>query len=172
MQHVNCIVAMTPRRVIGNQQRMPWTLLSDTARFRKLTMGHPCILGWKTFMSIVEMLGRPLDGRDNIVLTRRAAAEVRRLGGIPMSSPEAALVFAKHEKAEPFIIGGAQIYERFMPRVTRLYLTLVYGDLAGDTYFPRLDTEDWTRVEGTLIPRDFHHPADTHETSFEILIRK
>lgn len=129
-------------RVIGRKDKLLWPIPDDLKRFKELTMGHPVIMGRKTYESIFSMLGKPLPGRTNIVITRSPAD----FAGNPSfefehvllaSSLEDAVEKAKEiDTGEIFIGGGAQIYEQALPFVDRLYLTLVDSDEEGDAYFP------------------------------------
>ena len=128
--------------VIGRKDKLLWPIPDDLRRFKELTMGHPVIMGRKTFESIVAMLGKPLPGRTNIVITRSPAdymdnPEYEFEHVLLAGSLEDALAIAEEiDKEEIFIGGGAQIYEQALPFVDRLYLTLVDADEEGDAYFP------------------------------------
>jgi dihydrofolate reductase len=122
-------------RVIGRDQDLPWHLPEDLKRFKRLTTGHPIVMGRKTFESLVHQFGGPLKNRRNIVLTSRKDAfegydGVETYGSID----EAMTAVAAEDRV--FIGGGARIYEQFLPVADRLELTLVEGHYEGDTYFP------------------------------------
>lgn len=122
-------------RAIGYQNKLLWHIPEDLKRFKALTLGHPIIMGRKTFESIVEMLGKPLPGRTSIVVTRNP--EYRVEGAETVGSLEAAFEVAMRENpTEIHIGGGAEIYNAAMPYVSRLHLTLVESDATGDTFFP------------------------------------
>ncbi len=162
---VAIIVAMTPGRVIGQGKKLPWNITSDLRRFKKLTVGHPVIMGWNTFAGICESLGHPLEGRENIVLTHNHDTEVRKLGALPCHSPEAALVAAAQSDKEPFVIGGAQVYERMLPLAQTLHITTVHADISGDVLFPLIpDMDRWEVKEG--LEKGRHHMADQYQTSY------
>jgi dihydrofolate reductase len=121
-----------------------WHIPDDLKRFKTLTLGHPVIMGRKTFESIVSTLGKPLPGRTNIVVTRDANWSYE--GAIVAHSLEEALTKAKEiDVEEIFIGGGSQIYEQAFPFVDRLYLTLIDDEKEGDTYFPSWEKE-FTKV--------------------------
>ena len=143
----NLIVAMSPSRVIGRGGGLPWRLSADLKRFKSLTMGHPLIMGRKTFDSI----GVALPGRTSIVLTRGESSFPA--GVLTAASLAAALALAAGA-TEAFVIGGGQIYQQAAPLVDRLYITWVESELAGDAYFPNLDLSHWRLVE------ESSHPAD------------
>ncbi|MCX7170427.1 MAG: dihydrofolate reductase [Proteobacteria bacterium] len=125
-------------RVIGNGNALPWRLPEDLKRFKALTHGHPVIMGRKTW----ESLGRPLPGRTNIVISRRA--DLHAPGATPVGSLEAALAAAAATGTdEAFIIGGAEIYGQALPLADRLQLTEIDRDYAGDVFFPKFDRAAW-----------------------------
>lgn len=130
---------MARNRVIGRNNTLPWHLSPDLKRFRRITMGHPIIMGRKT----CESIGRPLDGRENIVITRNPG--FRPEGVTVAGSIDEALESASDD--EIMIIGGADIYEQTLPRADRIHLTLIHESFEGDAYFPEIDDEDWKETE-------------------------
>jgi dihydrofolate reductase len=150
---ISLIVAMAANRVIGRQNKLPWRLPNDLRRFRALTLGKPVIMGRKTF----ESIGRPLDGRHNIVVSRNP--DYRAEGCTVVQSPEAALA-AAGSAAESFVIGGADLYAQFLLRADRLYLTLVHAHLEGDAYFPPFDQTQWQEIEREERQADGRHAFD------------
>jgi dihydrofolate reductase len=134
------IVAMDRQRVIGKDNRLPWHISEDLRRFKALTMGHPIIMGRKTF----ESIGRVLPGRVNIVVSRQpdysAPKEVCVVASI------AAALKAAADAQEVFVIGGRALYEAALGQADRLYVTEVDGHFAGDTYFPPLARDQWREV--------------------------
>lgn len=139
------LVAMTETGVIGRNGGLPWRLSSDLKQFRLRTMGKPLIMGRKTF----ESIGKPLDGRDNIVVTRNEGFSAD--GVHVATSFEDALRLARacaeaRGAEEIAVIGGAQIYAAALPLANRIYLTQVHGDFAGDTTFPSLKPSDWREI--------------------------
>ncbi len=139
---ISIIAALDEKRGIGRDNKLPWHIPEDLKRFKELTMGHPVIMGRKTFESILEYLKKPLPGRKNIVITRNPGtvySNRSRIGGevAIVDSIEKALNKAKQtETDEIFIIGGAQIFDQAISITDNLYLTLVSGDFACDTFFP------------------------------------
>ena len=133
------VVAMAENRVIGRDGGLPWRLPADMARFRSLTMGKPIVMGRRTH----ESIGRALDGRRNIVVTRRAG--YRAPGCTVAASLEAALEAAA-DAAEVAVIGGASIYEMALPVADRVHLTLVHASIDGDVRFPHIEPADWREV--------------------------
>ena len=123
------VVAMAADRAIGHRQGIPWKLSEDMRLFKRLTMGHPVLMGRRTW----ESLGRPLPGRQNIVLTRRAdyVAEGAQVVHSPDELAEMPLM-----EPEVMVIGGAEIYDLLLPRMKRLHVSEVQGSFDADTWFP------------------------------------
>ncbi len=136
---ISIIVAMDEARVIGKDGRLPWHIPEDLKRFKKITLGKPVIMGRKTFDSI----GKPLPGRQNIVITRSAAFQAP--GCTVVRSPEDALA-AAGAASEVMVIGGADIFAWFLLRADRLHLTRVRGVHDGDVFFPALDSQGWREI--------------------------
>lgn len=123
------VVAMASDRAIGLNNTMPWRLSEDLKLFKRLTMGHPILMGRKTWQS----LGRPLPGRQNIVLTRDKSFVAE--GATVIHSP-AELEQLELMDSEVMVIGGAQIYELMLPLMSKIYVSEVHGSWPADTYFP------------------------------------
>ena len=146
---ISLITAIARNGVIGDKGRMPWLLQEDLRRFRSLTLGKAIIMGRKTHDSI----GHALDGRVNIVMTHSGWTVDPR--ACPAASVEDALQIAKYGCGgspvpyphEAVVIGGAQIYEMFMPLVTRMYLTVLGRDFEGDTKLVLPCSAGWREVE-------------------------
>jgi len=140
---VSIIAAIGKNRVLGKGNELLWHIPEDLKRFKALTLGHPVIIGRKTFDSIVAILGKPLPGRTNIVVTRDPSW--RYEGAIAVGSIEEGLEKAREiDQEEIFIGGGAQIYEQGLKYVDKLYLTLIEDDKEGDCYFPEHE-KDFTK---------------------------
>lgn len=164
---VAMIVAMDENGVIGREGALPWRLSADLKLFKRLTMGKPLIMGRKTFQSI----GRPLEGRDNIVVTRNKGFTAQGVDVAP--SPKAALWLARgfaraRGACEIMVIGGADIFEAFLPETQRIYLTRVHANVAGDTYFPALPPEEWRT---TLSEHYGAGARDEYDFTFTIVDR-
>jgi dihydrofolate reductase len=144
---ISLIVAASTNNVIGVKGDLPWRLSADLKRFKALTMGKPIVMGRKTY----ESIGRPLPGRQNIVITRqdRYAPE----GCTVVQSVDAALAAAA-DAQEIMIIGGGHIYAAFMPMADRIYLTRVAANVEGDTYLPEIDLDEWREVSRQEQPAD------------------
>jgi dihydrofolate reductase len=121
-------------RLIGDGTRLPWHIPEDLQRFKRLTLGHPLLMGRKTFESILVQFGKPLPDRRHIVLTRNPG-RIQHPTAECFSSVDQALEALKYETIV-HIAGGATVYEAFLERADRLELTIVEGDYTGDTYFP------------------------------------
>ncbi len=146
------VVAVAHNGVIGRDGTLPWRLSSDLKLFRRLTMGKPLIMGRKTW----DSLGRPLDGRDNIVVTRDKVFAAT--GAIPAHSVEAAVELARacaerRQVDEIMVIGGARIFEELLPQADRIYWTEVEASPPGDVHFPDFDRTRWREVSREPLPR-------------------
>ena len=124
-------------RVIGKDGDLPWHIPADLKRFKRLTTGHPLLMGRRTFESITDTFGGPLPDRRQLILTTQgpfeAYPEIETYASIPD-----ALAAVEHG-ATLYIGGGQQIYEQFLPRADRLELTEIEGDYEGDTFFPKYE---------------------------------
>ena len=139
---MSLIAALARNRVIGRNNAMPWHLPEDLKRFKALTLGHPVIMGRKTWESIIAALGKPLPGRTNIVISRSLVSAPA--GSHLAHSLEEALAYC-HGDEEVFVIGGAEIYALALPHASRLYLTEIDAVIEGDAWFP--ETASWTFKE-------------------------
>lgn len=161
---LSAIVAMDENRVIGLNNKMPWHLPADLKHFKTITAGHPVLMGRKTFLSI----GKPLPNRTNIILTRDPQFSAQDCLVVPQL--ETALSMAQEfDQHEIFVIGGAEIYRQLLPRVQRLYLTIVHHQFQGDTFFPEWEAAEWQEVSRE------RHAADeqnAYDYTFLILERK
>ena len=158
---ISIIVATDLDRVIGKDGGLPWRLPADLKRFRRLTLDKPIIMGRRTF----ESIGKPLDRRTNIVLTRDPEFHAEGCH-VTRDASEALRLAGKAE--EVMIIGGAGVYELFLLRCDRIYLTRVQDRFDGDTSFPRIDLRQWKEVEESDHPADDENP---HAHRFSILER-
>jgi dihydrofolate reductase len=134
---------------------MPWHLSEDLKRFKRMTLGAPVIMGRKTYESILRDIGRPLPGRDNIVISRApgfAAPGCHAVTSLGAAIAEA----ARSGGGEQFVIGGAEIYRLALPLAARMHLTEIDADFEGDAFFPEFDPAEWResgrerRTEGEL----------------------
>jgi len=150
---ISSVVAMSPDRIIGLENQIPWYLPADLKFFKKVTSGHHVLMGRKCY----ESIGKPLPNRTNIIVTRDPYYIVT--GCLIVHSIEEGIYLAKQNKEkELFIIGGGEVYNQSMPYWNKLYLTLVDYHGPGDTFFPELEWENWTR---SFLEE---HPADERNT--------
>lgn len=137
---ISIIVAMAKNRVIGRDGQLPWHLPSDLQRFKRLTMGHPLLMGRQTF----ESIGQPLPGRRIIILSRDPGYRVA--AGQVVPDIESAIQLTSPAE-ELFICGGAEIYRQALPLVERIYLTELETEIEGDTYFPELPAGEFQIIQ-------------------------
>ncbi|MFW6376460.1 MAG: dihydrofolate reductase [archaeon] len=136
------VAAVAENGVIGNGGEMPWHYPEDLRRFKQTTTGHPVVMGRRTFESILDRLGEPLPGRTNVVLT--STPTLLPDGVVPATSIDAAIEAATETGAKTaYVIGGASVYDQFLPRADRLAITEIQAEYEGDTYFPTVDWEQW-----------------------------
>ncbi|MDE2258937.1 MAG: type 3 dihydrofolate reductase [Betaproteobacteria bacterium] len=159
---LSIIVAMTLNRVIGANNTMPWHLPADLAFFKATTLGHPVIMGRKTY----ESIGRPLPGRRNIVVTRDPTF---RAPGCEVAHSVEESLFHGKEDPEIFVIGGAGLYCSVLPATQRIYLTEIQAEIHGDTYFPEIESSEWQEVSRMEKPRD---PGNAYDLTFITLDRR
>jgi dihydrofolate reductase len=164
---VALVVAMGENRAIGKDGDLPWRLSSDMRYFRKVTLGKPIVMGRRTF----ESLGRVLDRRLNIILTRDRDFAVE--GAVVAHSLSEALDIAGNEAkragvGEIMVIGGEELFREVLPQAARIYLTEVHAAPEADTWFPEFDRRKWREVS-----REAHEasPKDDHDFSFVVLER-
>ncbi len=149
---ISLIAAISKNRVIGNGGRLPWSLPADLAYFKKITLGHPVIMGRKTF----ESLGRPLPGRENIIITE--SRNYKPKDCLTLHSIDEAMAFCNGKNG--FVIGGAQIYRQFFPYAEKLYITFIDEAFTGDCFFPEADPKMWRLISQTKGERNEQNPYD------------
>lgn len=148
---LTAIVALDEHMLIGRDGDLPWRLPADLKRFKARTMGKPILMGRTTY----ESIGRPLPGRQNIVLTRQPDLVIE--GCDVVKSLDQALDAAGSAE-EIMVIGGEQIYALCMPRLDRLAVTLVHGVFDGDTWFPALELGEWEIIDRNRFEADERNP--------------
>ncbi|MEK9671722.1 MAG: dihydrofolate reductase [Rhodospirillaceae bacterium] len=156
---VTLVVAMAENRCIGVENQMPWHISTDLKRFKTVTMGHPMIMGRKTYQSI----GKPLPGRPNIVLTRDRGFN-ERFVQYAHSMKWALKLAAAHQTGKIMVIGGAEIFALAMPVADVLDVCHVHADVPGDTFFPEIDPAHWREVS-----RDYHDPEKSGGPTFSFV---
>lgn len=149
---ISLVVAVAQNRVIGRNGQLPWRLSSDLKTFRRLTMGKPVIMGRKTFQS----LKKPLDGRDNIVLTSdpffEAPAGVSVVDSFADALTLARTLALTRGTDEIMVIGGAEVFRVALPHAGRIYWTEVHASPEGDVLFPDVDLTGWAETERQELP--------------------
>jgi dihydrofolate reductase len=160
---LSLIIARADNGVIGSKGKLPWRLPADLKYFKAMTLGKPIIMGRKTWCS----LGRPLPGRQNIVLTRQPGFAAA--GASVAASLDEALALAQEggDEREVMVIGGAEIYHLALARADRVYLTEVHARPPGDTCFPAFDATEWREA----ARRDHGAEQDRPAYSFVTLER-
>jgi dihydrofolate reductase len=156
---VSAIAAMSENNVIGKDNKLPWHMPADLKHFKTLTTGHAILMGRKTY----ESIGRPLPNRLNIVLTGNPHFEAQ--GCVVVRSLDAGLeIAAEQENEEVFIIGGAEVYRQLLPKIERLYLTVIHHVFDGDAHFPTLNTQEWREISN-----DKHQPDEQNAFAYSFV---
>lgn len=162
------VAAIGENNVIGVEGKLPWHISSDLKHFRALTLGKPVIMGRRTF----ESIGRPLDQRTNIVVSRSLA----RVGAgvVIATSVDAALGVArvdadKRGAKEIMVIGGGDIFAALMPRAERLEITHVHASPDGDSFFPEIDPGLWEQRSSRDVPAG---PKDSAAFTLATYVRR
>ncbi|MCD7033459.1 dihydrofolate reductase [Metabacillus sp. GX 13764] len=158
---ISFLLAMDENRVIGKNNDLPWRLPADLAYFKRITMGHKIVMGRKTF----ESMGRPLPGRENLVVTRNG--DFQREGVKVIDSPALFGQEAMGKEEEIFVIGGEEIFRLFLPYCQKLYITEIHHAFEGDRRFPEMDMSDWEVISRVKGERNEKNPYD-----YEFLVYK
>jgi len=138
---ISLIVAMDKNKVIGVNNQLPWHLPADLKYFKKVTTGHPIVMGRKTRDSI----GRNLPNRENVIITRNPDYQCEDCT-VLHSIDEFYEWSNAHAEDEIFIIGGAELFSETIKKTDRLYITKIDAEFEGDTFFPALDWQEWQVV--------------------------
>lgn len=163
MKTINIAVAIAENYAIGKDNKLLWHMPEDTKFFKRTTSGHAVIMGRKTFDSV----GKPLPNRQNIVVTHKTELEIP--GAVVVNSLESAYKAVEQPDAQIFVIGGAEIYKKALPDVQRIYLTTIHHTFDGDTFFPKLDMDDWQEVSSETHKAD---EKNKYDYTFAVLERK
>lgn len=154
---LSIIVAAARNNAIGKNNQLLWHMPADLKFFKETTVGHPVVMGRKTFDSV----GKPLPKRRNIVITRNPDFSAE---GVEVClSLEDALGLLDN-KEENFIVGGSEIYKMSLPYCDRIYFTEIDGDFEADTFFPEIDAEEWH-----LISKEEHHADERNPYNYRFL---
>ena len=159
------VVAASRNDVIGRGESLPWDIPEDLRHFKKLTAGHPVILGRVTFDSILKRLGRPLPNRMSIVISSSSGEQADNV--LWAASLESGISIARELEArgagtEVFVAGGASVYRQALPFVDKIYLTRVHREIAGDARMP----SDWLQGYALTARADFPGPGSDCICSF------
>ena len=160
---ISLLVAASENNVIGKNNKLPWYLPTDMKYFKNISWAMPVIMGRKTF----ESLGKPLDGRTNIVITRNPEWKYDGVS-VAQGLEEAIKIAEDHDVKEVFIIGGAEVFKTSLPDANRVYLTRVHEKLEGDAFFPVLDNS-WQMVKSHETQPD---EKNAYALSFEVWERR
>jgi dihydrofolate reductase len=147
---IDIVAAVAANRVIGRSGGLPWHLPDDLAHFKRLTLGHPVVMGRRTF----ESIARPLSGRRNIVVSS-SLPPTPDVEIVP--TLDAALDLTSDFPGETFIVGGAQLYVDAIRYASYMHLTELDEAVDGDTFFPSFPHEQWQLIESLHHPRDERH---------------
>jgi dihydrofolate reductase len=162
---ISMVVAIAENGVIGRDGDLPWRLSTDMRRFKALTLGKPIVMGRKTWESFPK---RPLPGRTNIVITRQA--DFADAGAVVVHSLEEAITVAAAERPDEIcVIGGGQVFREAMNVADILHVTHILASIDGDTVFPRIDEDIWTKGRTENVPAG---ERDSHATEYAIYSRK
>ena len=151
---------MARNRVIGANGAIPWHLPDELKLFKQVTMGHPIIMGRKTWDSI----GRALPGRTSVVVTRQRGYNAP--GAVVAHSLDEAIRACGND-SEIFVIGGADLIRETLSRADRLYLTTVEAEVPGDTWMPEFSLSDWRETAATSHLADARHPYSFRSVTYE-----
>lgn len=157
---ISIIVARAQNNVIGRGNDLPWHLADDLKNFKKITMGHPILMGRKTYDSI----GRPLPGRTNIVITRQENYKIEGCEVVHSLADAINLASSLNAK-EAFIIGGAEIINQALDRANKVYLTEVQAEVMGDTFLKSIDFSKWK----ILDQKEFSKSDKRNDYDFSII---
>jgi dihydrofolate reductase len=164
------VAAVAENGVIGDEGGMPWHYPADLAHFKRLTTGHPVIVGRETYESIVARIGGPLPDRTSVVLTTRDLDLPD--GAVVANGLDEAVALADADAADrgvdaAYVIGGAAVYEQLLDRADRLVLTEVPERPDGDTEFPDWDADAWREVDREVVADAETADAETTDAETE-----
>ena len=155
------IVAAAENNVIGKDNGLIWHLPADLRHFKQITMGHPMLMGRKTY----ESIGKPLPGRTSIIITTQE--DYTAEGCLVTHTLEEAIEQAQQLDEEICIVGGAEIYKQALPLVDTIYLTRVHHTFEGEVYFPELNEAEWETLE-----QEHHEPDEKNKYNYSFVTLK
>ncbi len=149
---ISLVVAAADNNAIGKDNKLLWHLPNDMKFFKNTTWGMPILMGRKT----LESLGKPLNGRISLVLTRQK--KLKAGGVITVNSLGDAILFCEaNDYREIFVIGGGEVYELVIDKADKIYITRVHTTIEADTFFPAIDPKKWKMSGNTDYPADEKH---------------
>lgn len=157
---ISFVVAAGKNNAIGKDNQLPWSLPNDMKYFKNVTWGMPVVMGRKSF----DALGKPLNGRKNIIITRQSNWDVE--GTIPVKSLEDAMFLVKAmDVKEMMVIGGGEIFRMAFEKAKRIYLTRVDAEPEADTFFPEIDPKVWH-----LVSQKDHEADEKHKYNYSFQV--
>jgi dihydrofolate reductase len=147
LENISIIAAMDKNRLISDHGKIPWVLPADLKHFRESTLNKPVIMGRKTY----DEIGSPLEDRRNIIITRNKNL---RISGCEVFVDINAALDKVKDSSEIMIIGGQEIYEKFLPLTQKMYLTIIDHIFSGDRYFPKWDPNEWQEIKRSSFKLD------------------
>jgi dihydrofolate reductase len=162
-KNISIIVAVAENNAIGYKNQLLYHLPDDLKRFKKITSGHPVVMGRNTFLSLPK---GALPNRTNIVISDIPGEE---FPGCSMADSIEDALAQTDDTEEAFIIGGGMIYRQFLPHASKLYITKIHHTFEADTFFPEISQEEWTEVSKETNPASSANPF---EFSYIIYERK
>ena len=163
---ISIIAAVAENGIIGKNNDLPWKVPADLSYFAKITKGRPVIMGLTTFKSVLSRTGKPLPGRQNIVLVFEKDPTLASCEQATSLSQAFDLVGAKNQ--EVFVIGGASIYKQAIDFADKLYITRIHASPEGDTSFPEIKEGDWQMISSTDHMKD---AKNEYNYSFTIYLK-
>lgn len=161
---ISIIVALARNRAIGLNGNLIWHLSADLKYFKRVTTGHTVIMGYKTFLSLPNH--KALPNRRNIIISSHLEQAPE---GFELAHSIQEAINMVHNEEETFVIGGGSIYEQFLPKTDRLYLTRIDKEFEADTYFPYIDFDEWNLIDVNVVDED---PQVDFTYRFEVWERK
>lgn len=159
---LSIVVAKGKNNIIGNENKLIWSLPADMKRFKELTTGHVIIMGRKTF----ESLGRVLPNRKHIVFTQNPDFTIKD-ENVQVVHSMLEIKEYIDDKKENFVIGGAMIYSLLMPHVSKMYITEINQDFEGDTFFPKINLDIWKETKREKGIQDEQNKFDYDFVTYE-----
>ncbi len=160
-KNISIIVAIDENNAIGKDNELLCHIPGDLQRFKKITMGHPVVMGRNTFESLP---GGRLQGRKNIVISDDKNDNFE---GCEMAYSIEAAIEKMDDTGENFIIGGGSVYKQFLPLSNKLYLTIIHKKFDADTFFPKINYAEWDEIE-----REYNPANEKHDFAFSYVTYK